>query len=628
MSDLNAKIIPLHSEVEGRVPTDVQLDVGELAYNITDRKIYTKNAAGEVVILGRGADEQGDVDGLPGGGFKPIQTPEIGATYSHLDDASGASDEGYARYATNFSTPKPFLINEVDSNGNSLRTQLQGLQAGDSFWWSFDGGFTTTEFVIDTIDEGSNGRWDLTPVDTPPNPPIEGGDTWSSSYDTPQEFGVDWQLFLSEPGGPVDVPLADGDMLRYDGEFWRPQQNTLENLDNVEGTAAGGNVLQYDGVDWQIRSLDFSIEDANDFDLRIDTGSGNPIAKATGDALVWDGSNWVPANVAQFLSISDLTDVNTVTVPPTDGQVLAWDQTQGYWKPANGGTGGGGSDLQGTTESGNTTDQGIFITKADSSAAIDLTNTGASTFRGLMSLNTTSRGEKLRLFQGAGGTVNIAVEGSSSSDVLEYNVEDSNGKHSFKVDGAELLALKALTLEAKQKVTSPVTVAEDPGNTLTTKRYVEDLIETATGGGLSGAGALTERADVTVSNSYLVGQTRDEVFIGLGEAGTFVQVTVSRPAWVRFYATAADRTSDSGRDFDVDPQPGSGVLLEVKTTQNDQVVKITPAAIYYNNDTLPDQALYAKITNDGDADTTIAVSVRAYTQTNTDTIDGGSFGSG
>ena len=118
------------------------------------------------------------------------------------------------------------------------------------------------------------------------------------------------------------------------------------------------------------------------------------------------------------------------------------------------------------------------------------------------------------------------------------------------------------------------------------------------------------------------------MFTGLGEAGTFVQVTVSRPAWVRFYATAADRTADSGRQFDVDPLPGSGVLLEVKTTQNNQVVKITPAAIYYNNDTLPDQALYARIRNDGDADTTIATTVRAYTQTNTDTIDGGTFGSG
>ena len=224
--------------------------------------------------------------------------------------------------------------------------------------------------------------------------------------------------------------------------------------------------------------------------------------------------------------------------------------------------------------------------------------------------------------------MNLGVSGSLAEDIFEYNVEDGNGSHKFSVGSNEVMLLKALGIEAKQKVISPATIADDPGTTLTTKKFVEDLIELATGGGLSGAGALTERADVTVSNAYTDGQSRDEVFIGLGEAGTFVQVTVSNPAWVRFYATAADRTSDSGRQFDVDPLPGSGVLMELKTTQPNQIVKITPAAIYYNNDTLPDQALYARIRNEAGEDKVIAVTVRAYTQTDTDTIDGGSFGSG
>lgn len=763
MTDLNAKIIPLHSEVEGRVPTDAQLDVGELSYNITDRKIYTKDAAGNIVVMGAGADEEDD--GLPGGGFKPGVTEGVQPIgrwiYRGLqENVSMCGRDGDVGYT---GSSGQTAVCHIDEDGKDLAVELQALEthidAGGTVWIELDGT-----------------KQEITPSQTNNN--YDAGNCRLYFRTSPSEFagqpdGTELKIWAAgETPNPTDDPLYDGDILRYDGTNWRPLQHTLENLDNVSldelvsapNAAAGvwtlvpmdadaplasgaaivdelggtssnklvylspidangidhrvdvrrwfealknggdteffdgtvtfykggvdfpiafdrirdamnqvgdkvpafgfgcdfrdlygdtesdsgdlgirefdaflgleqekrvpvGSTLQYNGTSWMPQLLDFSIEDANDFALRIDSGSGSELPKTTGDALVWDGTNWVPANVASFLSISDLSDVNTVTNAPTNGQVLTWDETQGYWKPADGGSGGGG-DLQGTTESGNTTDQGIFITKANGDAAIDLENTGAATVRGLLQVKPSTRGEKIRLHSGAAGSVNLGVSGSSAEDIFEYNVEDGNGSHKFSVGTNEVMLLKALNIEAKQKVISPATIADDPGTTLTTKKFVEDLIELATGGGLSGAGALTERADVTVSNAYIDGQSRDEVFVGLGEAGTFVQVTVSNPAWVRFYATAADRTSDSGRQFDIDPLPGSGVLMELKTTQSNQVVKITPAAIYYNNDTLPDQALYARIRNEAGEDTTIAVTVRAYTQTDTDTIDGGSFGSG
>ena len=752
MTDLNAKIIPLHSEVEGRVPTDAQLDVGELSYNITDRKIYTKDTAGNIVVMGAGADDDGgDVDGLPGGGFLPNSDTTTAPFY--IFDASftaGLAPEGKFGAFSGWKIIPAF----IDANGVDQESAWKALTVGDPVQ-VYEGATEIWDLVVKQINVYSDSVY----IDLEyPN-----GD--SLPADTLELTDGQAYTFSLDGGVPGVLPLIDGDMLRYDGTNWRPLQHTLENLDNVykapganapvwtlgpdvtEPLASGaarvdsnyvylspidaygidrkadfrrwfdaltgeaqpdgesvfvdgtltfykgslefpavydrirddlddaatgtddpsisfrcefrdlygqtesdvgdlgirefdaflgyeqgvaipvGSTLQYNGTTWIPQLLDFSIEDSNDFALRIDSGSGTELPKTTGDALVWDGTNWVPANVASFLTISDLSDVNTVTNAPTNGQVLTWDETQGYWKPGDAASGGGG-DLQGTTESGNTTDQGIFITKANGDAAIDLENTGAVTVRGLLQVKPSTRGEKIRLHSGAAGSVNLGVSGSSAEDIFEYNIEDGNGSHKFSVGSNEVMLLKALNIEAKQKVISPATIADDPGTTLTTKKFVEDLIELATGGGLSGAGALTERADVTVSNAYTDGQSRDEVFIGLGEAGTFVQVTVSNPAWVRFYATAADRTSDSGRQFDIDPLPGSGVLMELKTTQPNQIVKITPAAIYYNNDTLPDQALYARIRNEAGEDTTIAVTVRAYTQTDTDTIDGGSFGSG
>lgn len=56
------KIIPKRSSVSGKVPATTDLDVGEIAVNLTDRKIYTKDAGGTVVQLGGGAGS-GDVVG-------------------------------------------------------------------------------------------------------------------------------------------------------------------------------------------------------------------------------------------------------------------------------------------------------------------------------------------------------------------------------------------------------------------------------------------------------------------------------------------------------------------------------------------------------------------------------------
>lgn len=54
------KIIPKRSSVSGKVPATTDLDVGEIAVNLTDRKIFTKDSGGTVVQLGSGG---GDVVG-------------------------------------------------------------------------------------------------------------------------------------------------------------------------------------------------------------------------------------------------------------------------------------------------------------------------------------------------------------------------------------------------------------------------------------------------------------------------------------------------------------------------------------------------------------------------------------
>lgn len=74
-----------------------------------------------------------------------------------------------------------------------------------------------------------------------------------------------------------------------------------------------------------------AIDDLTD----VDTST---VAPTNGQALVWDStaSQWEPGTVSGgggATAINDLTDVDTATVAPTNGQTLIWDNTASQWEP-------------------------------------------------------------------------------------------------------------------------------------------------------------------------------------------------------------------------------------------------------------------------------------------------------
>ena len=46
------KVITKKSTVVGKVPVPADLDIGELAVNTADKKLYTKHSDGSVVLIG------------------------------------------------------------------------------------------------------------------------------------------------------------------------------------------------------------------------------------------------------------------------------------------------------------------------------------------------------------------------------------------------------------------------------------------------------------------------------------------------------------------------------------------------------------------------------------------------
>jgi hypothetical protein len=61
------KIIPKRSTVAGKVPTTGDLDVGEIAINLTDGKLFSRNAGGVIEIGGGSSSPALIFTGFDGG---------------------------------------------------------------------------------------------------------------------------------------------------------------------------------------------------------------------------------------------------------------------------------------------------------------------------------------------------------------------------------------------------------------------------------------------------------------------------------------------------------------------------------------------------------------------------------
>lgn len=120
-------------------------------------------------------------------------------------------------------------------------------------------------------------------------------------------------------------------------------------------------------------------------------------------------------------------------------------------------------------------------------------------------------------------------------------------------------------------------------------------------------GQASERKSVDVTTASIANGASDDVTLSAtGKAGTFVSIETDVAAWVVVYTDQASRTSDVGRAETTDPTPGSGVLVEV-ITAGAQTIVITPTAGYFNNETIPVDELYLKVTNKSGFTNTVTV---------------------
>jgi len=121
----------------------------------------------------------------------------------------------------------------------------------------------------------------------------------------------------------------------------------------------------------------------------------------------------------------------------------------------------------------------------------------------------------------------------------------------------------------------------------------------------NGAGFITTNG---IPSQTAVGGTGNISITGF-KTYALLGMSVGIPAWVRLYISAAARTADASRLETEDPLPGSGIIAEVITTTNNQIVAFTPATIGFNGDNPAATTIYASVKNKGAGSATISVTL-------------------
>ena len=136
------------------------------------------------------------------------------------------------------------------------------------------------------------------------------GDTWTIDVGAVNDSKFSGVLSLAKGGtGASTQPTAINNLL--------PSQ-----------TGNATKVLTTNGTNVSWGSATGSINDLTD----VDTVT---LAPANGNVLIWNSttSQWIPGTVSTVEVIDDLNDVDTITTAPVDGNALLWNQALGQWVP-------------------------------------------------------------------------------------------------------------------------------------------------------------------------------------------------------------------------------------------------------------------------------------------------------
>ena len=129
--------------------------------------------------------------------------------------------------------------------------------------------------------------------------------------------------------------------------------------------------------------------------------------------------------------------------------------------------------------------------------------------------------------------------------------------------------------------------------------------DTISGGG--GGGGASSRTSAQASIG-LVNNAAADINITAAKTYALHKIQTSHAAWVTLYVSDAARSADSSRTEAQDPNPGSGVIAEIITSDG-AIQNITPGTIGWNDETTPTTDAYVKVVNKSGSTQTITVTL-------------------
>ncbi len=293
----------------------------------------------------------------------------------------------------------------------------------------------------------------LSDVDTTSSPPASGNVLkWDGAKWAP---GID----ATTGGAGTDADTLDGQdgsyYLDYNNLNNKPSILTLASLSiGIELSASGDGSISYDNTTGVFRytpptaaGIGALTSEINDLTAAV-TWANVPDANITQTSVTQHQSaltitesqisnlqsylTSVSASNLNAISIDALSDVNTTTSTPSDGQILTWDDTLSYWKPGNAGSGGETNQNafsivavsgQSNVEADGPTDTltlvagtGISLTTSAGGDSVTVTSTvssGATALSGLTDVSSASL-DVSQIYRPAIAMLEVAAIGSSS----------------------------------------------------------------------------------------------------------------------------------------------------------------------------------------------------------------------
>ena len=364
------------------------------------------------------------------------------------------------------------------------------------------------------------------------------------------------------------------------------------------------------------------------------------------------GTPSIPAAYAST-SIDALSDVDTTTSAPTNGQTLVWNSSGSKWLPGTASAG----DMVGPASA---TDNALVrfdgtTGKLSQDSLVTVSDTGAITAPGVGSVipfyfadqtafpsATTYHGAIAhshadgKMYFAHSTTWNALANASdvpaaysatsinalsdvdtvtaapSNGQALVWNSVRSNWEPGTVSGGGVTYGISAETnasgadirLTGSDASTDNLTIAA--GTNVTVTRTDANTITIASSGG---GGSMAARGDVAGTTASLADAATGNVAITGFKSYALLKIVVDQPAWVRIYTDTTSRSADASRAEGVDPTPGSGVIAEVITTSAAQTVLISPGTIGFNNEGTPTTSIPIAVTNKSGTTRTITVTL-------------------